>query len=563
MFNWWKTLLSMCVFCVLEVIGSPAQTFNTLCEFSGADGAGPNGGLVQATNGNFYGATYSGGTSANCGVGLGCGTVFEITPAGKLTTLHSFDLTDGAIPSGGLVQATNGNFYGTTSFGGTSLNCADGCGTVFEITPAGKFTALFSFNFTDGAGPNGGLVQATNGNLYGTTSGGGTSLSCIGGCGTVFEITPAGKLTTLHSFDLTDGFGPTGLVQATNGNFYGETQLGGTSSSCSEGCGTVFEITPAGKLTTLHNFDNSDGSYSAGGLTQATNGNFYGTTDNGGTSGYGTVFEITPAGKLTTLHNFDNTDGSYANGVMQATNGNFYGTTEYGGTSGNCNGRCGTVFEITPAGKLTTLRSFNKTDGSSPTGGLVQATNGSFYGTTQLGGTSGNCSGGCGTVFSLSVGLGPFVETRPTSGKVGAKVIILGYNLTDATSVTFNGEAATFRVVSSTEITTSVPSDATTGKVRVKTPGRTLISNVNFRVSPTISSFSPTSGPVGTNVVITGKSFIGASTVTFGGVKATSFTVDSYAQITATVPTGAKTGKIGVSTQGGTATSAETFTVTM
>ena len=380
-------------------------------------------------------------------------------------------------------------------------------------------------------------------------------------------IISAQTFTTLWDFNGTDGSASNVLVQATNGNFYGITSGGGTSGNCRPyGCGTVFEITRTGKLTTLHSFDNTDGSTPAGGLVQATNGNFYGTTVGGGTSGScgvsgcGTVFEITPAGILTTLHNFDGTDGSSPGGLVQATSGNFYGTTA---SSVNCGvSGCGTVFEITPTGKLTTLHSFDNTDGNFPNG-LLQATNGNFYGTTAGGGTSGNCPDGCGTVFRLSVGLGPFVETRPTSGKVGAKVIILGSNLTDATSVTFNGQAAIFTVVSSTEITTTVPSDATTGKVRVKTPSRTLISNVNFRVTPTILGFSPTSGPIGTTVVITGESFIRACTVTFGGVKATRFTVDSYTQITATVPTGAKTGKIEVTTAGGTATSAETFRVRM
>ena len=205
---------------------------------------------------------------------------------------------------------------------------------------------------------------------------------------------------------------------------------------------------------------------------------------------------------------------------------------------------------------LSTLHSFDLTDGANPFGGLVQDTNGTFYGTTPVGGTSTD-----GTVFSLAVGLGPFVETLPTSGKVAAAVTILGTNLTGTTGVSFNGTAATFTVVSSSEITTTVPSGATTGKVQVTTPGGTL-SSVVFRVTPVILSFLPTSGPVGTLVTITGNSFTGATSVTFGGVKATSFTVNSYTQITATVPAGAKTGKIGVTTPGGTATSAGTFTVT-
>jgi uncharacterized repeat protein (TIGR03803 family) len=251
------------------------------------------------------------------------------------------------------------------------------------------------------------------------------------------------------------------------------------------------------------------------------------------------------------LHNFNGTDGSkpYAR-LVQATDGNFYGTTYQGGAG------AGTVFKITPGGTLTTLHSFNQSDGTGPFG-LVQATDGNFYGTTYSGGANSYY----GTIFSLSVGLGPFVKTLPTSGKVGAAVKILGTNLTGATRVSFNGTAAAFTVVSASEISTTVPAGATTGKVRVTTPGGTLLSNLAFRVTPVISSFSPTSGPVGTVVVITGQSLTGATSVTFGGVKATSFTVDSYTQITATVPTGAQTGKIGVTTAGGTATSVGTFTV--
>jgi uncharacterized repeat protein (TIGR03803 family) len=242
---------------------------------------------------------------------------------------------------------------------------------------------------------------------------------------------------------------------------------------------------------------------------------------------------------------------------VQATNGNFYGTTTGGG--GNVSG---TVFEITAKGKLTTLYSFCSqlecADGAFPYAGLVQATDGNFYGTT--GGPGGVNRDG--TVFSLATGLGPFIETLPTLGKVGASVKILGNNLTGATSLTFNGTSATFTVVSSTEIIATVPSGATTGSLDVTTPSTTLTSNVDFRVTPTIASLLPTNGPVGTSVVITGQSFTRVTTITFGGVKARSFTVDSDTQITATVPSRAKTGKIGVTTPGGKTTSTGTFTVT-
>ena len=460
----WRTMFLLCVFCAATAIASPAQTFKTLVNFDGNNGKYPYlMTLVQGTDGNLYGTTYAGGLFYD-------GTVFKITPGGKLTTLHSFDGADGAGPIAGLVLATDGNFYGTTVGAG-----ANGYGTVFEITAGGTLTTLYSFcsksGCADGGGPEAALVQATNGNFYGTTNG---MYGAIG-LGTLFKITPSGTLNSLHSFDGTDGEYPyAGLIQATNGDFYGTTYAGGAY-----GYGTVFKITSGGALTTVLCFDRADGANPAGALVQGTDGNFYGTAYAGGTNGDGTVFKITPGGTLTTLHNFDGADGSGPiAGLVQATDRNFYGTTYAGGTKGD-----GTVFKITPSGTLTTLHRFNGTDGLGPLAALVQATNGTFYGTTVSGGARDDCYGHpCGTVFSLTVGLGPFVETLPTSGKVGAPVIILGNNLTGATSVTFNGTATTFKVISSTEIKTTVPSGATTGKVEVKTPSRTLTSNVNFRV---------------------------------------------------------------------------------
>jgi uncharacterized repeat protein (TIGR03803 family) len=242
----------------------------------------------------------------------------------------------------------------------------------------------------------------------------------------------------------------------------------------------VFKVIPGGTLTTLYSFCSrsgcADGSYPAGALVQDINGDLYGTTEDGGASGDGTVFKITLSGSLTTLHSFGGTDGSFPNvALAQGVNGSLYGTTAFGGTN-----NAGTVFEITTTGTLTTLYNFCSkagcADGSQPAG-LVQDTNGIFYGTTSYGGTYGY-----GTVFSLSVGLGPFVIMEPTSGAVEAAVKILGTGLTGATSVTFNGTPAAFTVVSSAEITTTVPAGATTGKVEVVIPTRTLSSNVPFLV---------------------------------------------------------------------------------
>jgi uncharacterized repeat protein (TIGR03803 family) len=447
----WKTIGFVCAFCAAAVIDSPAQTFTSLASLYGW----PYGSLVQGLDGNFYGTTTWWG-----------GTVFRITPAGSVTTLSG--VGDGFWPWAGLVLATDGNFYGTTSGGGP-----DGDGIVFKITAGGKFTWLRSFHGSDGANPVGPLIQATDGNFYGTTEYGGAF-----DAGTVFKINPGGTLTSLQSF--LSGGPKAGLVQATDGNFYGTTYYGGTSAG-----GQIFEMTAEGTLASLYNFcpklPCTDG-FAPSGLVLATDGNFYGTTQYGGTNGSGTVFKMTPGGTLTTLHSFDGTDGAQPTaGLVQATDGNFYGTTYGGGTYNE-----GTVFKITPAGELTTLHSFDGTDGDSPAAALVQGTNGTFYGTTVNGGASG-----IGTVFSLAVGLGPFVETLPTFGEVGATVKILGTDLTGATSVTFDGIAAAFTVVSSSEITTTVPRGAATGKVEVTTPQGTLISNVDFRVTPSVISATP------------------------------------------------------------------------
>jgi uncharacterized repeat protein (TIGR03803 family) len=517
---------------------SSAQTFTSLASFNGTDGAYPYYVyLVQGTDGNFYGTASSGGAHSG-------GTVFKITTPGKLTTLYNFcsqaSCNDGGQPAAGIVLATNGSFYGTTVSGG-----ANGQGAVYKITAAGKFSTLHSFSGTDGASPYVGLIQATNGKLYGTTSGGGTD-----NFGTIFVITTGGKLTSLHNFSGSDGEYPDArLVQGTNGLFYGTTYRD-----------WVFEMTPAGKVTALPN--NTHGGGPTGALIQATNGKFYGTTSAGGANNGGTLFEMTSAGKATTIYSFCSlsncVDGEtpYA-GLIQATDGNLYGTTSAGGANLD-----GTIFKITTAGKLTTLYNFCSqqgcTDGASPYEGLLQATNGTLYGTTYSGGTDN-----LGTIYSLSVpGLGPFVQTLPTSGKVGAPVIILGNNLTGTTSVSFNGTTATFAVASDTEIKTTVPAGATTGPVAVATSKGKLKSNVAFRVTPQIANFTPTSGPVGKPVTITGVSLTQTSKVTFGGAKATTFTVKSDTQVIADVPTGATTGHIAITTPGGTAVSSGVFTVT-
>jgi|SRR5580704_768307 uncharacterized repeat protein (TIGR03803 family) len=478
----WRIGVVVFILFVATAIAAPAQTFTSLASFDGFDGSSPWAGVVQGADGNFYGTTSGGGNG---------GSIFKITATGTLTYVYKFcnRCSEGDAPYAGLVLATDGNFYGTTMLGGGYTT-----GTVFKITPADTLTTLHRFRLrTGGMNPQAALVQATDGNFYGTTVGGGSY-----GAGTVFKITPAGKLTTLYSFcsqaNCPDGYQVyAGLVQGRDGNFYGTTWAGG-NNYCYGGCGTIFKITPTGTLTTLYRFCTqtgcSDGAFVAAGLVQATDGNFYGTTAAyGGPSGGGTVFKITSGGKLTTLYSFCSqtncADGDYpVAGLVQATDGNFYGTTELHGGNNSCApDGCGTIFQMTPAGTLTTLHSFDQTDGSRPFARLLQATNGNFYGTTYGGGTNSCSPDGCGTVYSLATGLGPFVSFVRGSGKVGWKVEILGQGFTGTTGVSFNGTAANFVVQSDTYLKATIPQGATTGFVTVKTPGSTLQSNAVFRVT--------------------------------------------------------------------------------
>ena len=368
-----------------------AQTFTTLLSFNGTDGANSSAGLIQATDGNFYGTTSEGGAHSN-------GSVFRITPAGVLTTLYSFcsqsACADGANPAGALIQATDGNLYGTTELG-----------TVFRITLGGAFTTIGA---TGGQDPIAALVQGKDGNFYGTTSHGGSAVKCTlrpgyrVTCGTVFKITPAGVTTTLAEFTQATGYEPSSpLIQGTDGNFYGATPEGGANYP---GFGTIFKVTPTGTLTVLHSFDATDGEKSFAALVQGKDGNFYGTTSFGGGNANfsGTVFKITPTGAFTTLHSFDGADGSGASAALiQANDGNFYGTT-----SGFGSNNLGTVFKITPTGALTTLHSFDGADGQLSYAPLVQGSNGDLYGTTEFGASTA-CSEGCGTIFRLADGLAP------------------------------------------------------------------------------------------------------------------------------------------------------------
>lgn len=471
----WKKVFAGCLLCAASAITAPAQTFATLVDFDYTNGFSPYYmSPAQGINGNLYGTTAQGGIG-------GDGTIFEITPAGTFSTVFNFDGDDGDYLLGGLVQGADGkSLYGTTTNGGANYND----GTVFKITAAGKLITLYDFcaqpSCSDGANPIAGLTQSVNEDetFYGTTDNGGANT-----VGTVFKITGAGSLTILHSFNFTDGANPyAALIQATDGDFYGTTSGGGAN-----GYGTVFKITPSGTLTTIYSFCSqtncSDGTVPYGGLVQGTDGNFYGTTSTGGGSNdNGTVFRMTPSGVLTTLHSFQSSENDGADPeatLTEATDGQFYGTTRAGGRE---NG--GVIFRISSTGKLANLHSFclyseQCTTGTLPIGGLVQATDGTFYGSTYQGGTYN-----VGTVFSLSTGLGPFVAFTRGAGQVGRSFGILGQGFTGTTSVSLNGTPVPFVVELDTFIEATVPAGAATGYVIVTTPGGALTSNVPFHVVP-------------------------------------------------------------------------------
>jgi uncharacterized repeat protein (TIGR03803 family) len=545
-------LLFPAVLAVLLTTAACAQTFSAVYNFGskGGDPTSPqySGILAQGRDGNIYGVAPTGGAS-------GAGGAFKLTPAGKMTVLHSFVGSDGQSPQSGLTLGTDGNFYGTTVQGGTSIG-----GTIFKVTPSGVLTTLYNFTLgTDGGQPYAPPVQGNDGNFYGTTTNGGPS-----GAGTVYKITPAGTFTPLYQFDITHGTSPfSPLVLGTDGNFYGTAGSGGAN-----GDGVVFRITSAGKLTVLHSFDNTHGRGPFSPVVQGTDGNFYGTTLTGGTHNSGVVFKMTPAGALTVIHNMNGTTegyGPYA-GLVQATDGNFYGVNANGGTaSAGCPSGCGVLFKVTPTGTFTVLHNFDGATGNTPFVSPFQHTNGLVYGDTEQGG-SGNVSpcstGSCGLVYSWKQGVPAFVRPVTYSGKVGKVIEFLGGGFTGTTAVSFNGTPATFTVASATYMTATIPSGATTGSVTVTTPGGVLTSNKKFRVTPQLTSFTPSTGPVGTVVTITGVSLTQATKVTFGGVAATAFTVNSDTQVTVTVPTGAVTGKIVITTPGGTASSTTNFTLT-
>jgi uncharacterized repeat protein (TIGR03803 family) len=456
--------IGLFVFAAALAISASAQTYTELLSFNGNSAAGPKTPLTQGIDGSLYGTTYYGGTGACFSNGIGCGIVFRLTAKGEFKVVYNFPASNPS-PTNDLVLGDDGGLYGTT-----------GAGAVFRITPDGAFTVLHTFNSPEGGeGLNGGVIQGTDGNFYGTTFSGGTpSNSCPSGCGTVFKMTRAGAVTTLYSFCpqnyCPDGKNPVGaLAEGLDGNFYGTTEYGGLYQE-----GTIFKITADGAFRLVYTFNGHYDAY-PGGLLLATDGNFYGTTS------YDFVYRITPDGEFTELENW----GANLNLVIEGSDGNLYGTGQNAGGSGY-----GSVFYMPLSGSNgETLYSFvgYPDDGANPFSPLVQATDGKFYGVTYDGGDAPCNYGyapGCGTVFSISNGLAPFVAFVRNAGKVGKSFGLLGQGFIGTTSVSLNGVPASFTVNSDTLILATVPAGATTGSVTVTTPGGTLTSNAPFHVIP-------------------------------------------------------------------------------
>ncbi len=466
--------------------------------------------VIQGADGNFYGTTMLGGSGLCTGpFGVqGCGTIYQLTPAGVQTVIYNFDLdssgttaVNGIYPVGGLVQGPDGNFYGTASGGGNAgavCNGTLGCGVVFKITPAGRYTVLHTFNGALANSPDGGvptsrLLLAANGKLYGTTYSGG-NVQNFANQGTIYSLTTAGGFTMLHMFDnvhgITDGVHPyAGLIQGKDGSFYGTTVFGGTSNA-----GTIFKFSGT-TMKVLHSFVEQagqvfpDGASPYAALMQANDGSLYGVASAAGSLNtfyqQGTLFRSTTGGVFTKLWEFNANDPSVTGispfgALVQGTDGNLYGTTKSGGSA-----NAGTVFQLTLSGAMTQVLSFDSvTDGAYPESVPLQASDGSLYFTTSTT-TNGTDQGDVVQIVNGLPAPAPVItKFSPTSGLVGKKVTITGRAFVGTTRVAFNGTTATFTVRSGTSLIATVPAGATTGPITLTNAGGTATSAGTFTVLP-------------------------------------------------------------------------------
>ena len=522
----------------LAILVAPLRAqvaYTDLYEFDDAHGCCVQypGLLAQGQDGNLYGGTFSEGK-------YGYGTAFQMSVGGGLTTLHDFDSSDGAGVWGGLSMGLDGNFYGTTYQGG-----GQHFGTIFQVKPDGTFTPLYNFaNAGDGAYPKVPPTPAPDGNLYGVTGNGTVAVA--------YRITPAGKFTVLTTIP-SQSYSP--LVLGGDGLLYGMTEYGGDFNQ-----GTAFSLSTKGALKVIHSFNGGgDGAQPVSPLLLAADGNFYGTTSDGGPQSGGVVFKLSPSGKYSVLHSFQSVDNAngYAPtaGLVIGSDGFLYGFNSLGGALGD-----GTAFRLkTNGNNFTVLYTFDqKNGGGSPEATPILHTNGIIYGITQKGGLSDD-----GVFFSLDATLKPFIALQLFYGKVGATIPILGQGFNNAFEVQINGEYAPFLPMSDGYMLVYVTDTASSGKMAVyEYNGVSYISLQNFLLTPQIISFDPPSGPVGTKVTIQGKGLVQIQGIGFGDRVPAQFSGGNGGDVFATVPNGAKTGPIGIQTKGGLAISSAKFTVT-
>ena len=466
-------LLAMLVTAV--TMPTHAQTFSQLYNFGtkSGDALNPQGAIAQGLDGDLY-------STSNTGGAHNWGSVFKVTPEGKEIVLYSFcsqtDCTDGNSPYGGLTLRPDGHFLGTTEYNGVGV--ANSAGTIFDVSPTGTLTTLHTFTGPDGAAPISPPIEGPDGSFYGVTPSGGAASNC----GTLYRMTDAG-FTLLYEFDhpgAGNGCNPNGpLVLGSDGSLYGTTESGGLN-----GPGTVFRATlNPGKATTVTFLSQRPDAFVGppNNLIQGNDGNFYGM--------YGSfLFQMTPIGTFNVLATLPIQLGQAVVGLGQASDGNFYETVS--GRSGSIDG---VLYQVTPAGSDSVIAGFGNNCNAFgscpfvaeyPSSPPMQGTNGLLYGSTSGGGTGTGCNGGCGVFYSWDNNLPPFVKTVQLMGPVGSSVEILGQGFNSSTTVSFNGTAAEVNLQSATSLCTKVPAGATTGLVTVTTSSGPLTSNTNFIVTP-------------------------------------------------------------------------------
>jgi uncharacterized repeat protein (TIGR03803 family) len=481
--------LSLAVTARAQSSGAIDQLFAFTCTIGTRSGTCPQGArpdiILQASDGNFYGAAQVTDEGVSDPQG---GTLFKLTPSGEFTKLFTFTqgsngFLNGNNPADGFVEANDGLLYGTTFNGGKHND-----GVLFRISKTGTgFKVLHNFcssvNCADGGIPSG-LLLGQDGNLYGTTQEGGSSvIPCpSSGCGTIFRFEPTtGAFTVLHRLSaVADGLQPSGMIQATNGNFYGVSQ-GLDVDSFNE---DIFQFTPAGKFTVQFKLPLFDIGIS--GLTQGANGNLYGAFESI-TAGEINFFEVTTQGTgFVAFKPFTTLAGTTSiPSLFLASDGNLWDSNFTDSSA-----PMGSVFSINPQnGAVLQTFAFDDANGKAPEVGVVQTADGSFVGTTELGGTisGGDNEFADGTVWTLDTGLpapAPAITLlNSTSGSVGSTVLINGNNFIGTTAVSFNGVSASFQVLNTQFVSATVPPGATTGLIKLTNLGGTATSTQSFNVN--------------------------------------------------------------------------------